>query len=166
MITFETFVDRFNNFRALENEPKKISFLFGLIVTSRHHIFERRYLTQQHIELSHSLFTEENKEVLLPTILKTWSGEDDNGQSEMDYKEEGKPSLMYMLERAKEMGRPNYCLFFILGLVRGYANSKWIDESEVKEILGAFPSRFIEENQELARHWFEYFDEVGVYLKI
>lgn len=163
MVTFESFINKFNEFRDSGAEFRKTAFLYGVVVNSRHLLNGEKHLTKLYFDAGHSLFTEDFKEAF-PIILKTWSGEDDSGQSEMDYKEEGMPSLLYMLERAKEMGRPDYCLFFILGLIRGYANSQWINKSEIKELVASFPSHYMQKHYERASEWFNYFDEVGICL--
>jgi len=143
MQSFDNFKEKIEEFKSKDFTSIKLGFAFGLIMESYYLIEHHPELTGVKTELSHSLFSKDDIKDKLPLILKTQNAEDDEGQSELDYKTPGIEALRYMLERALEFSRPDYCIFFIIGLIRGSLNANEIDELQFQTLFSFLPSNFL-----------------------
>ena len=166
-------MESFQNFKLRVEQIKKqsfknidIPFLFGLVLRSSYHIKDHLELTGEYVQMSHSLFSEKDKEEVLPILLITQNGEDDHGNSEIDYLDPGKSEFSYILKRALEFNRPDFCIFFILGLIKGSLNEKVISESDYMDLFETLPKNFVQHYREELIEKNNYFDEISFKMKI
>uniref|UniRef100_UPI00404AEB8C hypothetical protein n=1 Tax=Fulvivirga sp. TaxID=1931237 RepID=UPI00404AEB8C len=164
MESFRKFKERVEHFRSHYLKEISVGFLFGLIQRSAYHIKNNPELTKEHVKLSHSLFKDKDKMEMLPLILKTQNGEDNQGNSDLDFTIPGRSEFEYMLRRAVEFNRPNYCVFFILGLMKGSVNERIISESDYRDLLKLIPEVIIDSYKEELIDVNNYFDEIGFVL--
>jgi hypothetical protein len=135
----------------------QLGFLFGLCMRTYKYVNENPLLTKDCVELSHSLFVK-NFISLLPDILRTQNGEDDNGTTNIDEKPRGKEEYEYIISRALFFRRPDYCLMFILGMLRGDVNELKINSDLFKIICDIFPKNFFLTNWKLLNRLFVFFN--------
>ena len=166
MELYEKFKQKILKFKSEEFSELKLGFAFGLIMRAYYLIKEHPELTKDKVELSHSLFTNEDVEKLLPQILVTQNAEDKDHNSNLDYVLPGMAEHEYILQRALEFKRPDYCLFFVIGLIRGGLNSKDIDESEFIRLLKILPDDFLKSYGSQIVEMSNYFDETETKLRI
>lgn len=166
MESFQIFKKKVEHIRRHALKEISVAFLFGLVLRSSYHIKDHLELTKEHVQMSHSLFSEKDKKEILPIILKTQNGEDDDGNSELDYIDPGKLEFKYLLERALKFNRPDFSIFFILGLIKGSLNEKSITESDYKELFAILPKEFVNNYKKELIEVNNYFDEIGFKLNI
>ncbi|MEO1055226.1 MAG: hypothetical protein AAFX87_31655 [Bacteroidota bacterium] len=166
MESFKKFKTKVELVRKHSLKEISVAFLFGLVLRSAYHIKDHLELTREHVQMSHSLFSEKDKEQILPIILKTQNGEDDQGNSELDYIEPGKLEFEYIMKRALEFNRPDFSIFFILGLMKGSLNEKVVTESDYKELFTMLPNEFVRGYKKELIEVNNYFDEIGFKMNI
>lgn len=166
MESYKGFKEKILIFKSEKFSKLKLGFAFGLMMRSYYLIKDHPEFTKDKIELSHSLFSKDDVENLLPQILITQNAEDDDGNSDLDYIKPGFKEHKYILERAIEYNRPDYCLFFIIGLVRGGLNSRAINESEFTELVKMVPADLVIHHGDQIVEMCNYFDETKTKIKI
>ena len=166
MELYKRFKERIISFKSENFSKLKLGFAFGLMMRSYYLIKDYPEFTKDKVELSHSLFSKDDVEYLLPQILITQNAEDDTGNSDLDFIEQGVKEHKYILERAIEFNRPDYCMFFVIGLLRGGLNSQSISEREFAKLLKIIPSNFVINYGGQIVDMCNYFDETDTKIKV
>ena len=166
MELYSNFKQKILNFKRHEFSSLKLGFVFGLVMRAHYLVKDHLELTKDKVELSHSLFAKEDVEKLLPQILITQNAEDNFHNSEIDHIEPGIAEHEYILKRAIEFNRPDYCLFFVTGLIRGGLNANAIREVEFVHLLEMLPYDFLKSHGKQIVEMCNYFDETGSKIKM
>jgi hypothetical protein len=162
---FITFKNKFIDFLKRNESILTSMFLYGLLKKGYFYIRDLPEFTKEFVDLR-PIQDSIKKQIDTSQLLKVENGEDENGNSDLDNISPGKLELEYILKRALRFARPEYCMFFIVGLIRGSFNARLINKDEFLELLQILPPQFIlsygEELTKISNH----FDETNCEIQL
>lgn len=161
-IKFEKFKHRFFSELDAARSKSTISYLDGIRfgnvfwpIRQESTGFEEEDILQKMLLLYDDILSKQEQE----TKRKTSNGEDDEGNTDLDYLPEGYPFLKYCLKRAFLFNRPDYAIFYLLGEILGWKNSGRMSQEEFEDLYKILPQDFWERNRQELEYLNGVFDE-------
>jgi hypothetical protein len=140
---FESFKNKFKE--AIDRWRGTIlisMFLYGLKKRGYFYIRDFPEYTREFVEML-AINESVKKQIDVSILLKVENAEDESGNSDLDYIKPGKEELEYILKRSLAFSRPDYSLFFVLGMIRGSLNGGSIDRFAFIDLLQNLPPEFV-----------------------
>lgn len=106
------------------------------------------------------------KQIDIPLLLKVEYAEDESGESNLDYIKPGKEELQYILTRSLSFNRPDYSIFFVLGMIRSSRNGDMIDNGQFIDLMQNLSSDFITKYGSEITDFNNFFDETDCKIDI
>lgn len=140
-------------------------FLYGFKRRAYFYVEDLPEDTKEFIAMS-SINATVRKQIDIPLLLKVEYAEDESGTSNLDYIKPGKEELEYILTRSLSCNRPDYSIFFVLGMIRSSLNGEMIDNGQFIDLLQNLPSDFIAKYGSEIIDFNNFFDETDCKIDI